>query len=149
MKKRTIKFGGIVLVLVGCAYLAIWHNRRPDMPLERLFADNPIFPTQWNAGNAFVIGINWQISEPFAIEEPSLFNTPNATRTWSENGRRDVHFRIKQLIGNYRSPLLAWALDRLFPLDHAHKEEWGNLLSDKFAADRYPIAWSYHSTAAD
>jgi hypothetical protein len=149
MRRLLVKSGVLVLALIGLTYLVVWHNRRPDVPFERLLADNPTFPTQWIAGTASIAGINWQLSERFTVADSSLLGTSNARRKWLDHSRKDTYFTVDQLMGNYRSPVLAWALDILLPLEQAHREEWGNLLSDEYVVNRYPSTWSYKSSAAD
>ena len=148
-RKRNIGLGVTMLILISLFICAIWYNRRPDIPLETLLADTPVFPVQWATGNTDISGVKWTINERLTVS-PSIFNLPNVQRTWSATiDGTNVGYKIEQVIVNYHSPSVGWMLDRLWPLEKANGDEYSNLISDQGAADRYPAVWLYKSATAD
>jgi hypothetical protein len=149
LRKRKISLGIIVLMLTGLFVYTIWYDRRPDIPLEALLADMPVFPVQWTTGNTSISGVKWTVSEQSTVA-PSIFGFPNVQRTWSATiDGTNVGYKIEQVVANYHSPFVGWVLDRLWPLEKANSDAYSNLNSDQSAADRYPTAWSYKSATAN
>jgi hypothetical protein len=147
-RRAIFRSGIVVLSLVFVFVVADVQNRRPSVSLDQLLADNPSFPMQWNSRDTLTSNINWSVSKPFVATQ-SFLSFPNALRSWSAHDSQDTQYSIEQGVANYQSTFIAWAFDALFPLEQTHREDYGNLVSDVVADDRYPSMWSYKSATAD
>ena len=148
--KHLIAVGiGLLLLIPLVCMTVLWQSGRAKVPLESLLADNPTFPSRWNAEGQTIL-VDWRVStEVFSFKRGTFYAASSVGRIWTNGGDKISNPQISQSLFQYDNQIAAEMHYWLSQPEIAYGDDWPNFTFLDRYSNRYPSDWSYHSRFAD